>query len=160
MSKMYRDTEKWSRWLTLSVIAAVTLDVLILAAEFCSLLPHAWESFFSVATPWLVFLAALLPAAVASLNGVRFQSECRRLADRSAVVRSILGGHGGSHESGGWMREAQRLLQQIVNAEMEPVSNPGSWNVEVMLLCEQIASDLTQEVAEWSVLYAKEIPEP
>jgi hypothetical protein len=159
-AKMHRATEQWSRWLTLTVIGAVTLDISILTAEYFSLLPHAWESFFSSATVCLVFLAAILPAAVASLNGVRFQTECKRLADRSSVVRSMLGGHSGSSEPGGWMLEAMKLHQRITKSESESVANPGSWNVEVMLLCEQIASDLAQEVAEWSVLYAKEVPEP
>ena len=42
----------------------------------------------------------------------------------------------------------------------DPTTDPASWTPEVLRLAESVADVFVQEVAEWSVLYAKEIPEP
>jgi hypothetical protein len=47
-----------------------------------------------------------------------------------------------------------------MNAVRGTAADLGSWNVTVMRLGEAIASDLTQEVAEWNALYSKEFLEP
>ncbi len=160
MSRLHAFAESWGKRMNVAVIIAVGLDVVILLADLLKLFPPAWSHNLHTATPWLVFLAALLPAAVASLNGIRFQSECRRLADRSAVVRTILGGRETDPQPGGRLRDAIRLTDQLNNAQKTGATNPGAWSVEVLNLSEKIASDLVQEVAEWSVLYAKEVVEP
>jgi hypothetical protein len=175
------------------VIAFVAVDVVLILALLGGWVPKRWENALHGATPWLVFFAALLPAVVASLNGVRFQSECRRLAERSAVMRTILRGHdpGSLRSSAGWWHDvvlffrsiflfwpnetppaappsrsegrwaaADRLAQRIAIATANPDTDPGSWTPEVLRLTESVAEVFVQEVAEWSVLYAKELPEP
>jgi hypothetical protein len=39
-------------------------------------------------------------------------------------------------------------------------TNIGSWTPDALRLAEAIARDMVEEVAEWSVVYAKELPEP
>ena len=56
-------------------------------------------------------------------------------------------------------QEAEDLLATIRSGQGSS-SNPGSWNADALRLGEAVANDLVQEVAEWSVLYAKEIAEP
>ncbi len=163
MSAMDRFLEKWGGRLNKGVIGLVVLDMLVLllmalddhgllvgplAVAVHGLHHHAH---------WLVFGAAVIPAAVASMNGIRFQSECQRLAERSAVVRVVLAGH--SAQPSGRHKEAEDLLAAIRSGQSSS-GNPGSWNADVLRLGEAVANDLVQEVAEWSVLYAKEIAEP
>ena len=88
--------------------------------------------------------AAVLPAAVASLNGGRFQSECEKLAHRS---RQMVG------QPGAIEARAQQL--------MAPPASAGSPRIaEALDLAEDVARITIDEVAEWSVLYAKDIVEP
>ena len=72
-----------------TVIGVVAMDLVIIALDLLHLLPHAVAHSLHGLIPWLLFLAALLPAAVASLNGLRFQSECGRLAERSTLLGII-----------------------------------------------------------------------
>jgi len=64
-----------------------------------------------------VTLATELPAIVASLNGIRFQSECQRIADRSQVVATFLRKHA---------EDAAQLRRRIESARAQADSNPGS----------------------------------
>jgi len=161
MGRMHTFAERLGSWLSKAVIFFVAVDMLILLAEIFHRLPERWVPAAQQATPWLVFLAALLPAAVASLNGIRFQSECRRLAERSAVMRTILRGHDRKDgtKAGRWA-EADRLASRMATAQASPAADPAAWCLEVLHLTETIARDFVHEVAEWSVLYAKEVPEP
>jgi hypothetical protein len=113
-----------------------------------------------------LFLTALLPAAVAALNGLRFQSECRRLAERSATLRVILGGRPTAvpaappEITGGRGRQVEDLARRVAAAKHPTAdTDPGAWSLDTLRLAERIAEDCTREVAEWSVLYAKELPE-
>ncbi len=193
MDRLHGFAENWGKVFNVAVIGFVLLDVLILLADYTGLLSEKYFHVLHAATPWLVFLAAVLPAAVASLNGIRFQSECRRLGERSAVARAILRGRDRSskehHARRGWQRwpafvktlypntfknksevspepsggkwaEANSLAQSIAGAQSDPAADLGSWTHEVLSLSESVARFFVQEVAEWSVLYAKEVPEP
>ena len=163
MSAMDRFLEKWGGRLNKGVIGLVVLDLLVLllmalddhgllTGQLATVVHGLHDNAY-----WLVFGAAVIPAAVASLNGIRFQSECQRLAERSAVVRVVLAGH--SAQPAGRQKEAEDLLAAIRNGQGSP-ADPGSWNADVLRLGEAVANDLVQEVAEWSVLYAKEMAEP
>lgn len=151
LSRIAELTESLGRTLNWVVIVVVSIDITILVSNF---LPwsalhflHALHSY----APWLVFLAAVLPAVVASLNGIRFQSECKRLSDRSRVVSRILNNHA---------QEASQLRNRIERARAKPETDPGAWILPTLDLAERCAHDLIEEVGEWSVLYAKEIAEP
>lgn len=201
MDRIHSWAENWGKVLNITVICFVLVDVAFIIAELSGRLPLEWCHRLHFVTPWLVFLAAVLPAAVASLNGIRFQSECRRLAERSAVMRAILSGRlprtTSSHPltlvqrvvnriwrrpiafiqtlfpfatkpksadapqtAGSKFAAADRLLARIKTAMADPATDPASWTPEVLRLAESVADVFVQEVAEWSVLYAKEIPEP
>jgi hypothetical protein len=155
---------RWGGLLNVSVIGIVVLDLLILILSMLDLLPATiLEDIHSVA-PWLILLTAILPAAVAAVNGLRFQTECLRLAQRSAIVRTILGGEPDEPSSddppltGGRWKEADDLAQKIECAK-KSADDVAAWSLDVLLLAERIADDFVREVAEWSVLYAKEVPE-
>lgn len=157
-------------WLSRAVLGFVALDLLILAAflglsghEAAPLLPagaaHAAPTAHAVRaivdglhglTPWLLLLAAVLPAAVAALNGLRFQSEAGRLAERSRSLALALAGR---------RREAAALTQRMDRARADPDGDPGAWSLAGLRLAERVADDCVREVAQWSVLYAKELPE-
>lgn len=211
MDRMHAFGEGWGKVLNLVVIGLVLADVALVVASivftrFDSLaraFPGACETVHHMHefTPWLVFMAAVLPAAVGSLNGIRFQSECQRLAERSAVMRAILGGRtprAARQEPEGffqklrralWTRPsafvrsllpflfdakaalprdpagsklaaADRLMNRITRHAASAATDPGSWAPEVLRYAESVADTFVQEVAEWSVLYAKEVPEP
>ena len=55
--------------------------------------------------------------------------------------------------------EACRLASRITTARADSATDPGAWSIEVLHLTEAIARDFVHEVAEWSVLYAKEVPD-
>lgn len=145
MSRIESFTERWSRRINRIVMAAVGIDLLTLTMNWLGWLPDALSMTIAPMSPALVFLAALLPAVVASLSGIRFQSECGRLAERSAVVTELLRDR---------VREAEQLQASIA---MEMPSRRSERLADVLRLAENCARDLIDEVAEWSVLYQKEL---
>jgi hypothetical protein len=148
--------------LNIAVITIVAIDIALVAMK----LLHWTDSFKTAALltgSFLVFLAAAIPAAVAALNGIRFQSECQRLSERSSAMFTILRGRRRKDDNprlGGRGAEITRLLSRLHRAAASPATDPGAWALESLHLTEKIANDFVQEVAEWSVLYAKELVEP
>jgi hypothetical protein len=162
MHAMDRGLEQLSKCLGVLVIVVVAVDLLLVGAKVGHWLPHDWVPAAKQATPWLIFVSAVLPAVVAALGGVRFQSECQRLAERSAVMRVMLRGRGKVTEeprAGRWAL-ADALSRRIATAAGDPNTDVGSWSHDVLRLTERVATDFVQEAAEWSVLYAKEVSEP
>jgi hypothetical protein len=156
MKHLHTLLERWGNRLSGAVIAIVALDICLLIWEH--LAPHSWPHLAHVIERPLhhlgvIFLlcAAVLPAAVASLNGIRFQSECRRLHERSAMMRDRLQGRA---------NELDKFITKIASAVDNPDTNPGAWTADLMHLAETIARDLITEVGEWSVLYTREVPDP
>jgi hypothetical protein len=204
---LHHAAETVGQWLGRAVIVIVSFDVLFIIAEVLEkmhALPRAlapWVPALAPAIPWLVVLTALLPAIVAALGGIRFQSECQRLAERSAVMRVMLGGRVPGHYekeptaswpklwwkvvrffkntwlvlrhlfarpsvppetplTGGRWQEARDLAARIATARDDGETDPAAWSHDALRLAERTAGDFVQEVAEWSVLYAKEVAEP
>lgn len=157
MGRLSSLTERFGSGFGLAVILFVIADVIIVAADLLHWLPHDLAHALHAWTPWLVFLAAVLPAAVAALNGIGFQSECRRLADRSALMRVLLVGRDPKHPTGRW-QHADHLLTSMDH--VDPAEDPAAWSLDALRLTESTAKLFVQEAAEWSVLYAKELPEP
>lgn len=127
----------------------VGVDILPLVLYFAHRLPWADQLKHDLA-PWLIFLAAVLPAAVASCNGLRFQGETRRLAERSKRLARVLGGRAAA---------AAALAGRLAQARAQPATDPGAWSLDTLRLAERVAEDCLHEVADWSVLYTKELPE-
>ncbi len=141
-------------------MALVGVDLIFIVAERLPFVPETWKEIAELATPWSIMFTAVLPAAVASLNAIRFQTECRRLAERSAVVRTILWGlNSKDGPKGGRWAEADALSRRIAAALSDDETNLGAWSAQVLRLTEIIAADFVHEVTEWSVLYAKEVPD-
>jgi hypothetical protein len=150
MAAMSRRLETLANFLSVAVIAVVCADLLILVLGGLHWLPDAVADPLYKVAPWLLFTAAILPAAVAALNGVRFQSECSRLADRSERMISILEG---------FDRRAATLAERVATADRRPPP-PRLHIVDALRLGEDIARVTLDEVADWSALYAKELVEP
>ncbi len=121
------------------VIVIAGLDLVILAAVATGFPPCLdMELMHGVLTPVLISFAAILPAAVASLNGVRFQSECTRLADRS--------------------RQMSVELCRLAADPPDRGARPPRM-MEVQRLAEDATRLTLGEVAEWSAIYGKDFPE-
>ena len=93
------------------------------------------------------------------MGGIRFQSECQRLAERSGVMRAMLRGRTAAQPGGRWAL-ADALAHRIATAQTTPATDPGSWAHDTLRLTERTATDFVQEAAEWSVLYAREVSDP
>jgi hypothetical protein len=158
MHGMREWAERVSKGLNVAVIWIVALDLSFL---FFVEVTHDFEQRWSdVMGPLLLSLAAILPAAVASLNGVRVQSESRRLAERSSLMRAILRGERADGSPGSRLREAAHLADRIEAARKDPATDPGAWSLDVVMLTEAVARDFAREVGDWSVVYSAELAEP
>jgi hypothetical protein len=159
MHSMHHVLERVAVWLGWTVIAVVGMDLLLVGGEVLHKLPHAWEPAVKAATPWLIFVSAVLPAVIAAMGGIRFQSECQRLAERSGVMRVMLRGRAAA-QPGGSYALADALARRIATAQATPATDPGCWAHDALRLAERTATDFVQEAAEWSVLYAREVSDP
>lgn len=138
--------DRWARRLSISVIAIVVFDLALLLLEVFHMLSPAASHLVHDWSPLLIFIAVVLPAAVAGANGVRFQSECERLADRSEVFALVL-------------EDMRREAGELDSAISRPTDNPQAWMGPVAIFTERCAQLFVDEVSEWSVLYAKELGE-
>jgi hypothetical protein len=140
--RMSRWLEGMSRLLNQWVIGIVVVDLALAAlgiAGWAQWLPPSVDTIVNrAATPTLIALAAILPAAVASLNGVQFQSECSRLADRSEHMAAQL----------------RQLEERSSLARLRPVRL-----LDALRLGEDVAKSTIDEVAEWSAIYGKDFVE-
>ena len=139
LDRMSGFLEKTNRVLNLLVMTIAGIDLVILAAVTLKFPPCLdMEFMHNALTPVLISFAAILPAAVASLNGVRFQSECTRLADRSRQMSA-------------------ELCRLAANPTDRGDRKPRM--MEVQRLAEDATRLTLGEVAEWSAIYGKDFPE-
>jgi len=150
MGLMSKTLEKTGRAMNLIVIGTVCVDLAILIVTGLNALPHTLADSLVHLSPWLLFVAATVPATVASLNGIRFQSECARLADRSIQMGRMLSV---------LTARADETIAGIDRSRETPTVGPGHV-IDVLHLAEDCAKLTLDEVAEWSFVYAKEIIEP
>jgi hypothetical protein len=140
--RMSRWLERMSRRLNQWVIGIVVADLALAAlgvAGWAEWLPPQLDALINrAATPTLIAMAAILPAAVASLNGVQFQSECSRLADRSEHMAAQL----------------RQLEERSSLARLRPIRL-----LDALRLGEDVARSTIDEVAEWSAIYGKDFVE-
>jgi hypothetical protein len=137
--RMSRWLDGLSRLLNWLVIGIVVVDLALAICGLAGWLPPSLDLVVNrAATSILIVLAAILPAAVASLNGVQFQSECSRLADRSEQMAAQL----------------RQLEERSSLARLRPVRL-----VDALRLGEDIAKSTNDEVAEWSAIYGKDFVE-
>ena len=201
LARMNEWIEAWTKILNGAVIVIVLIDAGLLVGEIVG--AH-WAHQLDWLAPLFIFLTAILPAAVASLLGIRSQSECQRLSERSAVMRNILAGRPvptpprpyprglWAHVRCRWswsiafvrvclpflarpkpaptvdptgskLEAVQKLIDKIKlppppNSHDDP--KPGARVADALQVTESLADVFVREVVEWSVLYAKEVPEP
>jgi hypothetical protein len=131
-----------------SVIAIVAVDLAILAAVLAGA-DVSWIRAAHEYSPILVFFAAVLPAIVAALNSIGFQAECLRIAERSATMVRILERR----------RAACEQLESRITTARSGGADSGAWTLETLEFAERCAQIVTDEVAEWSVLYSRDLRE-
>jgi hypothetical protein len=146
MRKMNERLEGVSTTLIKVVISFICVDVLLLLAYRLDLFPVDIQDFVRVLKAILIGSCAVIPAFVASMNGIRFQSECQRIADRSAFMTKML-------------RECRKAVVDLMAVIREDrargVGAVGSWTIVALMQIEMLAKLTVEEAAEWSVLYAK-----
>lgn len=65
-----------------------------------------------------------------------------------------------TEELGGRWKVADELAVRVAAAHTAPATDLGSWAHDALCLTERVAPDFVKEVAEWSVLYAKDVSAP
>lgn len=131
--------EAGARRLNGLIVGIVLADLALLGLHLFHVLPESLAKVLETGVePALIALAAILPAAVASMNGVRFQSEFSRLADRSEQMKFEL-----LH----LQKRARTLWARSDRA------------LDVLYVAEDAARLTLDEVAEWTALYGKEFLE-
>jgi hypothetical protein len=147
MGVMSAKLDMAARMMNVAVICVVGIDVVVFVLGGFGILPTNIGSAVRYLGPALLFLAAALPATVASLNSIRFQTECARLADRSTQMKHML-----------------EVLKSHADAAIERFERshggtvaPTGGTIDVLHLAEDCASLTLDEVAEWSFVYAKRI---
>jgi heme/copper-type cytochrome/quinol oxidase subunit 4 len=147
LARMNDALEKWTWICSVSVIAVVCLDIALLLFDGLKYVRGGVEQAEWFPGALLVGLTAILPAWIASLNGIRFQSECHRLADRSRFMRNILLDN---------KQQIEGLVGDITaDQNGESRLSRGSWTLAALNRGEVLAKFTVGEAADWSVLYAK-----
>jgi hypothetical protein len=147
LKRMNQVFERFTGGLNMTVIIIVALDIGMLILEACGYAPNFFDTYRPGAL--LVSMAAVIPAIVASLNGIIFQSECQRLFDRSSFMMDIFAEH--SH--------FMEALAKDIEADLRSGAQVGSWTLPALLRAEALTRFTIGEAAEWSVLYAKHMSE-
>lgn len=148
MASMANRLKHRAEGLSKVVIVAVIMDVILIGLALYGVAPANGET-ASVAKVWLVVLAAALPAWIAALNGLREQAEAPRLADRSEQLAKDLTRLG---------ERCDELAGRIEGLQGRN-DDPGAWTLEALALAEQCSVLVSEDVAEWGVLYGKELLE-
>lgn len=181
MHAMHRNMENSQQFLSLLVVGIVIADLVLIGGKLAHKLhwiqlPGLALDIAKYATPALILLSALIPAIVAALGGLRFQSECQRLAERSSVMRRLLAGANpleafsspkadpeaqatALDKASGRLHLVHQQIQRIRNQQQD-AHNPASHAHLALRTAEAVAEEMIQEAAEWSVLYAKDLGEP
>lgn len=139
-----------------SVIVIVCVDLavlglkLLLKSPLCPcLLPATWvapaSSLLSYLGVFLVVLTALLPAMMATLNGILFQSQAEQLADRHGAMAEALAV---------LAEEATELQQRLASGAFET-----SGSHAVLSLTERSVRLMAEEVSEWATMYNQGVRE-
>jgi hypothetical protein len=148
MAEMARRLKHGAERLSQAVIAVVVLDAVLIGLALCGVV-WASSATAGVLKVVLVLMAASLPAWVAALNGLREQAEAQRLAARSHQLAEDLKKLGGRCDA---------LVARIENLHGK-ADEPGAWTLEALSLAEQCSLLVAEDVAEWGVLYGKDLLE-
>ncbi|TVQ93894.1 MAG: hypothetical protein EA400_01825 [Chromatiaceae bacterium] len=125
------------------LVAIVALELLIIAWTLAGTMPAAVAPRVQLAAPWLLVLAAVLPAAVAALHGLRGESQGRALAEHAEQRQRALAGEavdpatGSSEPTGGHWQALSALLARSDTGD----TDLGAWSLDALLASERVARD-------------------
>lgn len=146
--------EKTGLLLSRLVIGIVAMDLVLVVLHMLQLFGPNIARKVDIATPWLIFISAVLPAIVAAMNGISFQSECQRLAERSRVMRAMLIGRPPASPPArtgfwGWVRDRADRFAAFARALYQCVTGRvlDTRRVEPSGGRYQLAKDLGQRIA-------------
>ena len=135
-----------------AVIGIVVADLVVLGLKgahklhaFDALLSPEWLYATGSALGWIglicVALTALLPALMATLNAIQFQSQAEQLAERHGAMAAAL-----------------RVLKNETDLVQAQIESPSA-SLAVLALCERAAGLFAEEVAEWATMYRQGVKE-
>lgn len=126
------------------IIGVVAIDLIIaFLVEIIKIVSdEEVKHFFDIFLPYMLALAAFIPAVITTLNSIQFQSEAHRLSVRSQLM----------HE------ELLFLDKKIDEITVDIEQNDEGCNFATVLnLIDETANILTDEVAEWSLIYERRV---
>lgn len=151
MGVLHDDIESFTGRLGKLVFFVICVDIAVVAAKIAmglELVAHHDPATLKVlkSLGWiLVTLTALIPAGMAFLSAILFQSMAEQLTERhAAMAESLRSLH----------REQQDLRQRIENADLA-----GGAHTAVLSLAEKVSQLLMLEVAEWAGMYRQTVHE-
>jgi hypothetical protein len=144
---MHHRLEKSVKAASLLVQGIVVADVLLLIYKWWTYTPHAGvgKSALSTLGLSLILLTALLPAIMAALNALTFQSQAEQLAERQLDLARTFKQH---------LNHTDQLKADFdANRLGEPCA------AAVLVEAERSAAVLAEEVAEWAVMSRQSLKE-
>jgi hypothetical protein len=136
MHSLDHGLERLAKLLLWIVLASAIIAFLLKALP----LPYEWREPARLATIILGALSAALPAFIAALAGIMFQSEARRLSRRSETMRGVL--------------EAQvSQFAALIEAATQRPPDAPVYLGEVMQSLRIAGSLMVEETGDWKVLY-------
>jgi hypothetical protein len=146
---LFEKLEKFVNGFNITVLIAVGVDVAIGIAGLFGVWPERVHFFEKFGGPLIMVSVAIIPALVASYNGLKSQTESSKLAERAGSMIELLDGLNLKY---------QELRDRIARQKGQP-DNPGSFTSETISLLNDTASIMIQEVTEWTFIYSGEVRE-
>jgi hypothetical protein len=131
--------ERWAKQLLWTVLAAAVAACALELALHFERVPELYESSAFATAVILGAIAAVLPALIAALAGIAFQSEAKRLATRSHSMEQNL-------------RAEQGRLARAAGA-VGSVANEAAASSTARNLLRRVSGHTIEEVGDWKVLY-------
>jgi hypothetical protein len=145
MEHMHETLERAASRFSLAVLVIIGIEI---AGLLCFHVFHGWpegKKYFDIISPVLLGLTILFPAIVTTLNSLHFQTEAKRLAFRH-----------------GLMIKALEKIETALEMEIGRIDRQyhGSHLQHVLNILDEAAGLMTDEVAEWTMIYEKQVYEP
>jgi hypothetical protein len=140
MEKMHGRLEKLPGFFSYLVIVFVLIELVTTYFVKIDKLWCSMDEAFELWVPILLGFTAFLPAIITTFNSIHFQSDAKRMTMRSALMES-------------------ELIEQQKNIHKIKMDRDGSNFFKVYSTVDDAARVLTDEVAEWSLIYEKQVYE-
>jgi len=132
MGEIYETIEFLGRLFFVSVLAFIVVHVALDVGGHFGLSDgaHVWSVI-------CLFLAIIVPAAVITLNGFRYQAECRRLKERSENMANQLG----------------RFRDDLIELRDGAPNPDGCFSWDVAVGVHALGQVMIDEVTDWQIVY-------